>query len=42
MRLFKSTSGGETCWPLDDNEEGESVSSEDLILHPDSSQEPIM
>lgn len=42
MRLFKSTSGGDTCWPLDDNEEGESVSSDDLILHPDLSQEPIM
>nr|CAB3479237.1 unnamed protein product [Digitaria exilis] len=42
MRLFKSTHGGDTCWPLDDNEEGESVSSEDLVLHLDSSQEPIM
>ncbi|PUZ53307.1 hypothetical protein GQ55_5G042600 [Panicum hallii var. hallii] len=42
MRLFKSTNGGDTCWPLDDNEEGESVSSDDLILHLDSSQEPIM
>ncbi|KAG0540719.1 hypothetical protein BDA96_03G433200 [Sorghum bicolor] len=42
MRLFKSSNGGDTCWPLDDNEEGESVSSDDLILHLDSSQEPIM
>ncbi|KAL6839975.1 hypothetical protein ACP4OV_029785 [Aristida adscensionis] len=42
MRLFKGTNGGDTCWPLDDNEEGESVSSDDLILHLDSSQEPIM
>jgi len=42
MRLFKSTNGGDTCWPLDDNEEGESVSSDDLILHLDSFQEPIM
>ncbi|KAJ1286808.1 hypothetical protein BS78_03G380500 [Paspalum vaginatum] len=42
MRLFKSTNGGDTCWPLDDNEEGESVSSDDLILHLDSSQEPTM
>jgi THO complex subunit 2 len=42
MRLFKSNNGGDTCWPLDDNEEGESVSSDDLILHLDSSQEPIM
>ncbi|CAO2181939.1 unnamed protein product [Urochloa humidicola] len=42
MRLFKSTNGGDTCWPLDDNEEGESVSSEDLTLHLDSSQQSIM
>ncbi|CAD6214833.1 unnamed protein product [Miscanthus lutarioriparius] len=42
MRLFKSNNGGDTCWPLDDNEEGESVSSDDLILHLDSSQEPII
>ncbi|KAL6613932.1 hypothetical protein ACP70R_036202 [Stipagrostis hirtigluma subsp. patula] len=42
MRLFKSTNGGDTCWPLDDNEEGESVSSDDLVLHLDPSQEPIM
>ncbi|GJM92078.1 hypothetical protein PR202_ga08506 [Eleusine coracana subsp. coracana] len=42
MRLFKSTNGGDTCWPLDDNEEGESVSSDDLILQIDPSREPIM
>jgi THO complex subunit 2 len=42
MRLFKSTIGGDICWPLDDNEEGESVSSDDLILQLDSSREPIM
>ncbi|TVU36042.1 hypothetical protein EJB05_17953 [Eragrostis curvula] len=42
MRLFKSTNGGDTSWPLDDNEEGESVSSDDLILQLDSSQEPVM
>ncbi|XP_062207878.1 THO complex subunit 2-like isoform X2 [Phragmites australis] len=42
MRLFKNNNGGDTFWPLDDNEEGESISSDDLILHLDSSQEPIM
>uniref|UniRef100_A0A0D9YJ66 THO complex subunit 2 n=1 Tax=Oryza glumipatula TaxID=40148 RepID=A0A0D9YJ66_9ORYZ len=42
MRLFKSTNGGDTCWPLDDNEEGESVSCDDLILHPDTSHKSIM
>ncbi|KAF0916503.1 hypothetical protein E2562_007582 [Oryza meyeriana var. granulata] len=42
MRLFKSTNGGDTCWPLDDNEEGESVSCDDLILHLDTSHKPIM
>ncbi|GJM92086.1 hypothetical protein PR202_ga08514 [Eleusine coracana subsp. coracana] len=42
MRLFKSTNGGDTYWPLDDNEEGESVSSDDLILQIDPSREPIM
>jgi THO complex subunit 2 len=42
MRLFKSTTGGDTCWPLDGNEEGESISSDDLILQLDSSREPIM
>uniref|UniRef100_A0A0D9V9I6 THO complex subunit 2 n=1 Tax=Leersia perrieri TaxID=77586 RepID=A0A0D9V9I6_9ORYZ len=42
MRLFKSTNGSDTCWPLDDNEEGESVSSDDLILHLDTSHKSIM
>ncbi|KQK15799.1 hypothetical protein BRADI_1g24950v3 [Brachypodium distachyon] len=42
MRLFKSANGGDTCWPLDDNEEGESVSCDDMILHGDSSQKLIM
>ncbi|KAG8078866.1 hypothetical protein GUJ93_ZPchr0007g6205 [Zizania palustris] len=42
MRLFKSTNGGDTCWPLDDNEEGESVSCDDLILHLDMPHKPIM
>ncbi|EEE55887.1 hypothetical protein OsJ_04544 [Oryza sativa Japonica Group] len=42
MRLFKSTNGGDTYWPLDDNEEGESVSCDDLILHPDTSHKSIM
>ncbi|VAH69513.1 unnamed protein product [Triticum turgidum subsp. durum] len=42
MRLFKSANGGEACWPLDDNEEGESVSYDEMILHGDSSQKSIM
>ncbi|KAG8054210.1 hypothetical protein GUJ93_ZPchr0001g32724 [Zizania palustris] len=42
MRLFKSTTGGDTCWPLDDNEEGESVSCDDLILHLDTPHKSIM
>ncbi|KAM3353633.1 hypothetical protein ACQJBY_024659 [Aegilops geniculata] len=42
MRLFKSASSGEACWPLDGNEEGESVSCDDMILHGDSSQKLIM
>ncbi|CAM0909455.1 unnamed protein product [Alopecurus aequalis] len=42
MRLFKCANGGEACWPLDGNEEGESVSSDDMILHGDSSQKLIM
>jgi THO complex subunit 2 len=41
MRLFKSANGGEACWPLDGNEKGESVSSDDMILHGDSSQKLI-
>ncbi|VAH83532.1 unnamed protein product [Triticum turgidum subsp. durum] len=42
MRLFKNASSGEACWPLDGNEEGESVSCDDIILHGDSSQKLIM
>uniref|UniRef100_M8C3P4 THO complex subunit 2 n=1 Tax=Aegilops tauschii TaxID=37682 RepID=M8C3P4_AEGTA len=42
MRLFKSSSSGEACWPLDGNEEGESVSCDDMTLHGDSSQKLIM
>ncbi|VAH85576.1 unnamed protein product [Triticum turgidum subsp. durum] len=41
MRLFRSANGGEACWPLDDNE-GESVSYDEMILHGDSSQKSIM
>ena len=42
MRLFKNASSGEACWPLDGNEEGESVSYDEMILHGDSSQKSIM